>query len=238
MVVADGTTESGRSRLGRSCVRPRAIVLGVLVAGLCALSGLAAASAQAASLTGWLAGGATFPNRALVLIPPAGASLNASTVHVTENGTAVRGLSVTPSIQAGPGDFGLMVVADQSSSMPGAAQKAVISATRNLVALRHAEQQFGVIGFDRQPHVLAPLSVDSGGLQRALSATPAIGSGANVPAATQLALDKLSQARVALGAIVVISDGVGSSTGSTVLATLAGAAAAGGFALDAGAAGA
>jgi Mg-chelatase subunit ChlD len=198
----------------------------VLVAALCALPGLAAASARAASLTGWLGAGATFPNRALVLIPPTGASVSASTVHVTENGTAVRGLSVTPSSQAGPGDFGLMVVADQSSSMPGAAQKAVMSATRNLVALRQAEQQFGVIGFDRQPHVLAPLSVDSGGLQRALSATPATGSGANLPAATQLALDTLSQARVALGAIVVISDGVGPSTGSLTPAAVAGAAAA------------
>jgi tight adherence protein B len=224
--VADWTTDPGRSRLGRSCARRRAIVLGVLVAALCALPGLAAASARAASLTGWLGAGATFPNRALVLIPPTGASVSASTVHVTENGTAVRGLSVTPSSQAGPGDFGLMVVADQSSSMPGAAQKAVLSATRNLVALRQAEQQFGVIGFDRQPHVLAPLSVDSGGLQRALSATPATGSGANLPAATQLALDTLSQARVALGAIVVISDGVGPSTGSLTPAAVAGAAAA------------
>jgi tight adherence protein B len=226
MVVADWTTDSGRSRLGRSCARRRAIVLGVLVAALCALPGLAAATARAASLTGWLGGGATFPNRALVLIPPVGASVNASTVHVTENGTVVRGLTVTPSAQAGPGDFGLMVVADQSSSMPGAAQKAVMSATRNLVALRHAEQQFGVIGFDRQPHVLAPLSVDTAGLQRALSATPATGSGANLPAATQLALNTLSHARVALGAIVVISDGVGSSTGSLTPAAVAGGAAA------------
>jgi tight adherence protein B len=226
MVVADWTTRSGQSRLGRSCSRRRAIVLGVLVAALCGLPGLAAASARGASLSGWLAGGATFPNRALVLIPPAGATVNASTVHVTENGTAVSGLSVTPSSQAGRDDFGLIVVADQSSSMPGAARKAVISGTRNLVALRQAEQQLGVIGFDRQPHVLAPLSVDSAGLQRALSATPAPSSGANLPAATQLALNTLSHAGVALGAIVVISDGVGSSIGSPAAATLAGAAAA------------
>jgi tight adherence protein B len=226
MVVADRRTDSGRSRPGRPYERRLAIVLGVLVAALCALPGLAATSAHAASLTGWLAGGAKFPNRALVLIPPAGASVNASTVHVTENGAPVHGLSVTPTAQAGPRDFGLMVVADQSSSVKGAALKAVMSATRKLVALRHAEQKVGVIGFDSQPHVLAPLSADSAGLQQALSITPATASGANMPAAIQLALDKLSQARVALGAIVVVSDGVGSVTGSLTPAAVAGAAAA------------
>jgi tight adherence protein B len=226
MVVANRNTDSGRSRLVRSFARRRTIVLGALVAALCVLPDVAISSAQAASLTGWLGSGATFPNRALVLIPPAGASVNASTVHVTENGTAVRGLSVTPSSQAGRGDFGLIVVADQSSSMTGATLKTVMSATRNLVALRRAEQQFGVIGFDRQPRVLAPLSADSGGLQQALSATPATGRGANTPAAIQLALDKLSQARVALGAIVVISDGVGSGTGSLTPAAVAAVAAA------------
>ena len=77
MVVADWATRSGQFRLGRSCIRSRAIVLGVLLAALCVLPGVAAASAQAASLTGWLGGGAAFPNRALVLIPPVGPSVNA-----------------------------------------------------------------------------------------------------------------------------------------------------------------
>jgi tight adherence protein B len=194
-----------------------AIVLGVLVAALLALPGLTVSAAQAASLRGWLGSGAKFPERALVLIPPAkGAKTTTSAVRVTENGASVRGLSVTPTAQAGPGDFGLIVLADQSSSMKGAALNAVMSATRKLVGLRHAGQQLGVIGFDRRPAVLAPLSADTAGLEHALTAMPTTGNGADVSAAIQLALDTLRQARVALGAIVVVSDGAGLVTGGSL----------------------
>jgi tight adherence protein B len=191
-------------------------VVGALVAALGALPGVTASAAQAAGLTGWLGSGARFPNRALVLLPPTGSKVSAASVHVAENGAAVSGLSVTPTIQAGPGDFGLMVVADQSSSMKGAALNAVVSATRNLVGLRTAAQEFGLIGFNSRPSVLAPLSADTAALAQALSSTRATGAGADVPAAVQLALDKLGQAGVALGAIVVVSDGAGRLAGGSV----------------------
>ncbi len=193
--------------------RRRKAALAAGLAAFLALPGVGAAAAGSSSLTGWLGSGASFPERALVLLPPSGANVTASTVHVTENGKPAHGITVTPSTHAGPGDFGLEVVLDQSSSMNGAALRAALSGTRALAGLRAAQQQLGVITFNRQANVLAPLSTDTASVDQALSGVAATGSGANAPAAMQLALDKLREARVALGAIVVVSDGVGELTG-------------------------
>jgi Flp pilus assembly protein TadB len=189
--------------------RRLAVALGACLAILCALPGLAASAAKAAPLNGWLGNGTKFPERALVVVPPAGTKVSSATVHVTENGTPVSGLSVIPTTSAAPGDFGLMVVADQSTSMKGGSLSAVLSATRSLVSLRSAGQEFGVIGFSQRPSLLAPLSADTAAIQQALSAPPATAKGTNVPSAIQLALRTLDGAHVALGAIVVVSNGVG-----------------------------
>lgn len=173
------------------------------------MPGVGTAAASTGSLTGWLSSGASFPERALVLVPPSGANVTAATVHVTENGKPVHGVTVTPSATAGPGDFGLEMLIDQGASMKGAGLRAAISGTRALAGLRTAQQELGVIGFAHRANVLAPLSTDTTKVEQALSSSPSTGSGANAPAAIQLALSELRRARVALGAIVVVSDGVG-----------------------------
>jgi tight adherence protein B len=207
--------------------RRLAVALGVCLAILCALPGLAASVAKSAALNGWLGNGSKFPDRALVVVAPAGTKVSPSTVHVTENGTPVSTPSVTPTASATPGDFGLMVVADQSTSMKGGSLGSVLAATRGLVSLRSAGQKFGVIGFDGRPSVLAPLSADTTAIKNALSAPPATATGANVPGAIQLALGKLGEAHVALGAIIVVSNGVGDlAPGSPTPTSVANAAAA------------
>ncbi|HEX8975126.1 MAG TPA: type II secretion system F family protein, partial [Solirubrobacteraceae bacterium] len=177
-----------------------------------ALLALSAGVAQAASLTGWLDSGSVFPNRALVLIPPAGAAVSSSTLHVAENGAAVRGLSVTPTPQAGPGDFGLVLVVQHSLHMPLSARTAILSMTGQLAHLRRAQQELGIVGLDRGSSLIAPLSTDAAHLQSALRSAPASGSGADVPSGVGLALAQLRAAHVALGAVIVVSDGVGTLT--------------------------
>jgi tight adherence protein B len=223
--VPEPNLDPGRHLAPRPSKRRLARVLGVLLAVLCALPGVAA-SARAAGLTGWLGSGAQFPNQALVLIPPPGVKASSSTVHVTENGRSVSGVSVTPTAQAGPGDFGLMVVADRSSSMRSGALNAVASGLQNLVGLRRAQQELGVIGFSSRPIVLAQLSADTTGFAHTLPTTPATDNRADVPAAIQLALSKLSAAHVALGAIIVVSDGAGLTGGSVTPTAVSDAAAA------------
>jgi tight adherence protein B len=204
--------------------RRLAIALGLILAVLCALPGLAASSADAAALTGWLGNGAGFPQRALVLVPPPGARVSSATVHVTENGRPVHGLAVTPTTAAGPGDFGLMVLVGGSRQ----ASPAVRSAVSGLIGLRTAQQEFGLIALGRHPSLLSPLSTDSSVLSSAAAGfggtTP---TGSDAPGAIQLALTTLAKARVALGAVVVISDGVGKLTdGAAIPTAVSGAAAA------------
>ena len=169
---------------------------------------------RAASVQGWLGDGATWPERAVVLYPPRGTAVSPSTVHVTENGAKASGATVTPLSQAGPADFGLMVVLDQSSSMAGAPTSAALAAVRSLAATRSAGQQIGLVTFASRPKLQMALTADPSTLGRVLSQLPPTHSGADVPSAIKLGLSQLASANVALGAIIVVSDGVGHLTGS------------------------
>jgi len=216
-----------RPRFARRGWAAVAVLAGLLLA---AVPGAQAATAkQPATLNGWLGNGTAFPGRALVLTPPAGVKLSAANVHVTENGASVTTLTVTPTAHAGAGDFGVMVLVDQSPSMAHAPLAAAIRATRSLAAQRAAQQELGLITFDSKPTVFVPLSSNAQAISSGLAGAPWTGSGANVPAAISAALGELAGARVALGAIVVVSDGVGSLTaahGPTPAAVQARAAAA------------
>jgi tight adherence protein B len=161
-------------------------------------------------LSGHLGNGTIFPSRALVLSGPRG--LTASRIHLSENGAAVGSFSVTPVSHAAAGDFGVMLVIDQSSSMAGAPLKATMAAARSFTALSSGAQELGLITFNGSANLIQPLTTDRGSMNAVLAGTPWTGPGADVPAANQLALTDLAKARVALGAIILISDGVGNLT--------------------------
>ena len=218
-----------RSRvwLGR---RPVA-ALGAAVALVLSGVGVAPTPAQAIAkpgasgpLQGWLGDGATWPERALVLFPPRGATVNASTLHLTENGANARGVSVTPISQARPGDFGVMVVLDQNRSMAGGPASAAMAAVRTLAATRSAGQQLGLITFSTRPRVDTPLTSDAAILSRNLSQVRPTGHGADIPSAIKLGLTQLADAKLALGAIIVVSDGVSQLTGAVTPAAVKAAA--------------
>jgi Flp pilus assembly protein TadB len=166
-------------------------------------------------LTGWLVNGTTFPNRALVLSGPAHGTLSVSQVKVTENGAPVSPFTLTPTAQSGAGDFGVMLVLDRSASMTSSVLGQAMSAARGVAAIRSPAQQLGLITFDSSPNVQLHLTSDSTAIDTSLGVTPFSGAGANVPAATTLALSQLTQAKLALGVIVVISDGVGVDPSAT-----------------------
>ncbi len=177
-------------------------------------------------LAGWLGNGTKFPARALVLSAPAGTKLNAGNVHVTENAAPASPLTVTQASQAGPGDFGALVLVDQNASMAGAPLAAAISATRSLAAQRTPNQQLGLITFDSSPTAFVRLSSSAGAINTGLGHATWTGKGSDPAAAISLALAELSKAKVALGAIIVVSDGAGvASTGNAAVAQGAAAAA-------------
>jgi tight adherence protein B len=81
--------------------------------------------------------------------------------------------------------------------------------------VRSARQQLCLITFDAVPSVFLHPTSNRRLSSTVLTSTPPTGAGANVPAAATVALKELANARVALGAIVVISDGAGSLTSPT-----------------------
>ncbi len=158
---------------------------------------------------GWLGNGTSFPNRALVITVPPSSNLSLGRVHVTENGIAVSGLTLTPLSAAGSRDLGIVLAVDDSSSMSGAPLADVMGAARSLAQQRTADAQLGMVSFNASANLLLPLTSNTQTIRTQLGMTPGTGTSANVPAAIGLALAQLANAKVAAGAVIVISDGVG-----------------------------
>jgi Flp pilus assembly protein TadB len=165
----------------------------------------------AVPLSGWRGSGSKFPDESLILSVPRNVHLTASQVHVSENGTPVAGFSLTPLAQAAQGDFGFVVAIDQSTSVTATELNQEMNAVRLLASQRRAGQELGLITFGGTPNVLLPLTNNSGQIDAALATTPPTSVGADAPAATALGLGQLFNAREAAGAVVVISDGNGTS---------------------------
>ncbi len=209
-----------------SAVRSRA-VCALIVIGLAA-AGLFSTSARAQSLDVSLAGGVAFPDRTLVLSVPPATPLTSERTHITENGHPVTGLTTTSIKRANVGDFGVMLLIDQSPSMSGTPEAQAIAAARTLAAGRSGNQELGAITFADTPTLLVPLTSDQSAIQKALGNTPRTAAGTHILPALALALQQLSRANVATGAVILVSDGADreSSAGITPRSIAADAAAA------------
>lgn len=194
-------------------------------------SGLLAAPTSAAAPTLHVSegGGATFPARSLVLSIPGRAQLSPSQVHIAEDGRPVAGAVVRTIKSAGAGDFGVVLAIDISPSMKGAPIARAMAAARALAAQRSGKQELAVITFDRRANVVLPLTDDPRAIARALAHTPPVGSGAYIYNAMTVAVQQLAKAKIAAGAVILLSDGasVGAKPqrGNRVTASSIGAAA-------------
>jgi tight adherence protein B len=217
-------------------VSTRAVRAGVLRRALTAVAvslvgGLAAAPAgcSAAALRLSEGGGARFPARSLVVAVPGRSSVSASEMHVSENGRPVSGAVATPIRKAGSGDFGVVLAIDVSPSMKGAPLDRAMSAARALAAQRTGKQELAVVTFDQSARVALPLTHDAGEIKRALASTPPVGHGAYIYNALTVAVQQLANAKIAAGAVILLSDGasVGATPrpGHNLTATSVGAAA-------------
>jgi tight adherence protein B len=196
-------------------------LLGIAVAAL-AVASASAAAAEPVRLVE--AGHAHFPFRSYVLTLPKAQALPLSRLQVTENGTEVRGLSVTSAQAAKQGQFGVVLAIDASESMRAKPIAAAMAAARAFAAHRNPNQQLGVIAFNGSVHVVQPLTTDSGDIKAALARTPKLSYGTHIYDALSEAAALLDAAHVQGGSIVLLSDGadVGSShKPAAVLNTLA-----------------
>jgi tight adherence protein B len=171
------------------------------------------ASSSAAALHVSEGGGASFPARSLVVAVPGRTSVSASEMHISEDGRPVSGAAVTPITNAGAGDFGVVLAIDVSPSMKGAPLERAMAAARALAAQRTGQQELAVVTFDQSAKVALPLTHDPRAIARALAHTPPVGHGAYIYNALTVAVKQLADARIAAGAVILLSDGA--SVGAT-----------------------
>ena len=128
-------------------------------------------------------------------------------MHVAENGQPVAAPTVTRIASAGTGDSGVVLAIDVSPSMRGAPLAQAMRAARDLAAQRSGKQKLGVVTFDKRATVTLPLTEDGGAIAEALAHTPATGQGAYIYNALTVAVEQLAKAHVAVGAVILLSDG-------------------------------
>jgi tight adherence protein B len=171
------------------------------------------ASSAAAALHVSEGGGASFPARSLVVSVPGRTSVSASEMHISENGRTVPSAVATPIKNAGAGDFGVVLAIDVSPSMKGAPLDRAMAAARALAVQRTGQQELAVVTFDQSAKVALPLTHDPRAISHALAHTPPVGHGAYIYNALTVAVKQLADARIAAGAVILLSDGA--SVGAT-----------------------
>lgn len=205
-------TRASRDR-GRRC----AVAVVTALAALACMQGGQATAAQPLAVS--LGGGSSFPARSVVLsLSARPAALSSAQVHVTENGQPVADETLNPISLAPAGDYGLVLAIDSGPSMQGAAIDQAMAAARAIAAQRTAGQELGLLLFDQTPTVKLPLTQDPTAIQQALAQPPALGPVSRHRSATgakarhifdgvQLALQQLTAAHIAAGAVIVLSNG-------------------------------
>lgn len=185
----------------------RALVLAALLplAALLVLPG-GASAIELSSVAG-----PPFPSKSLLVTLPKRLVLTPDQVEVTENGEPVSDLTALPNSQAGT-KFGTVLAIDASSSMHGDAIDSAVKAARTFAAQHDPRQPLGVVYFASQPTVALPLTTNRGTILSSLSTVPAVTPGTHLYDGVQQGIKMLSQAKVAAGAIIVLSDGT--DTGS------------------------
>jgi tight adherence protein B len=192
-------------------VRRITLIAGVLAVALAVGAGTAAAATSGPTIAE--AKGPGFPVRSYVLSLPSGRKLTVRDVRVTENGSPVAEPSLTPESQASNTAFGVVLVLDTSYSMTGAPLAAAIRAEEAFVKRLNPNEQVGAINFNRETHVVLPLTSSASQIAEKLAATPPVATGTHIFDAVAQAESMLADARISSGSIVVLSDGA--DTGST-----------------------
>ena len=157
------------------------------------------------ALSGWL-GGASFPTRSLILLPPSPTSLTPAMVHVTENGAPVGGITLTPLSRVAAGDFGAVLVLAQGSTMNGIPLQQAMAAARAIASRKSPGVSLGLITFAQNASVAVTPTTSLSALDLGFASTPWVSPGSRVLPALSLAYRQLSQQNLLGGAVILITD--------------------------------
>jgi tight adherence protein B len=195
-------------------MRRRLLICGLAIAtGVAAVGFSTARSAphapkgSASALGVSIANAGQFPHRALIVSAPASSRLTAATLHVEENGSPVRDLSVTPVATASQGDFGVILAIDTSESMTGSPLRHAMAAARALAAERTSHGELGVIEFGHSVTTVLPLTSDAAAISAGLAHTPKTSFGTPMYSAALEGIRELHRHNIAAGTVIIVSDG-------------------------------
>ena len=190
----------------------RIAVIAAVVASVLAAAGTAA-GASSGGLTVVEGKGPAFPTRTYVLTLPTGRKLTNRDVRVREDGQPVVQQSLIAASAAAPKTFGTVLVLDASYSMTGKPLAAAIAAAQAFVSQRNANEQLGILEFNRNIDVTLGLTTSATKIADALAKPPTVTTGTHIYDAVAQAEGMLAKAGISSGSIVVLSDGA--DTGST-----------------------
>ena len=178
--------------------------IGVASVAVAALVAPALAFGQGAAIKLTEAPNSGFPNRNYLVTLPEKRKLTAANVTVTENGTPVVGLAVTP---PGGSTSGAILLIDASNSMKGAPIKGAMDAARAFLPQRKANLPVAVVVFGPDDNVLTDFTTDKAALSAAVTGTPPLAEGTHIYDAL-IRVAALAEAQ-ALGraTVVLLSDG-------------------------------
>jgi tight adherence protein B len=162
------------------------------------------------------AGGAKFPNRAFVLSLPTTRTLTADQIQVSEDGSGVAGVTLTPASATGNTAFGAVLIVDASQSMAGDPIRSAMAAARAFESRRNPNEQLALLTFNGTTTIVLPFTASSAKIDAAFAPTPKLAYGTHIYDAVARAEALLVAAKIEAGSIVLLSDGA--DTGSTATA--------------------
>ncbi len=197
-------------------------VLIELLLGLALLVAPAPAAAQASGgITGVDVNG--FPTVTVGLSVPGSPHLSSADVVVTENGSVVSDVVVTPLAESSQ-RIDVVLAVDTSGSMQGAPLLSAVAAAKSFVRSVPASVRVGVLAFASKPVVLQPLTADRGAALAALGRLAAGGETALYDGVTAAARMFTSAGQ---HDIVLLSDGADTVSAGTLRSAIGAARSAG-----------
>lgn len=163
-----------------------------------------------------------FPERGYVVDLPGDLDLDASRVQVTENGARVRRLTVTPLAASGL-RTGVVLAIDASESMAGAPFEGALAAAREF-GRRAPGGEIGLVAFNGEVKVLRRPVGGQGTLDAVLSDPPRLAYGTRIYDAVDRSIALVHAAKLAIGSVVVLSDGADIGSKESLDAVVAAAA--------------
>lgn len=195
-------------------MRRGVLALLALASTALALALVGVATAQDETAPTLVEADAVFPDRALILTLPDERRVVPEQVKVTENGAEVQRASVSIPGEAGSPGAATILAIDASNSMRGQPIVDAMAAAREFARTRAPGTRLGVVTFNSEETVLLPPTTNQQQIDAALARTPELREKTHLYDALVASLQQLEETGVAVGSIVLLSDGndIGSTT--------------------------